>query len=1220
MAWSQITRIYLTSFAPQKILQALTDVDFTGIDLVGTVNGAHSAGDATIDIASFSTNMPTGCVIIFDGHDQPYYVSTGGSSTAITISPPLKEALANGEAVEIYPHFLIDAETISISDLERESLFNAFNLILERQIDVSVQNFTEAFYDVLTHSTSWSLGGSHFSTYFDTDSKALKYIRIDIKRNSTWYAAYDGEIDHKYLSVNVEEKTIDFKVRGCIYQLQDKQVQEVTGCYNLHAYTSTSAPTKTVSGKYYDIIKELFHAIGIQKTSYSVTNEELTSSGLATITIGSGHTVQVGELITYSGGNALINGTWRVASKAATTISFYVKSKPLADSQTENNAGYSIGATSITLSAAFPTFSGTGGNDRHKCRFSNHDYLYQFSLSGTTLTITPGLQSALTAGGSADTVYIGYQPTVASGAASGTLVQHRVYFDDFDELFAVTRYNWDYDFSDCMFITQKWRSADVGESLCSELLADFCRLFNAFISTTYINGACYGVFRSHGNQSTSKGAINEVDIFNVKPMKPNWDEYSTDGVIVSGQVNYFDGDQVEDAYRYHPTTGHRYTFGLSEKGSESFATRDTAFETGDLVSLAGGIYRVKEVIPAVSSKTISSFTRTADSNVVVVTTSTAHGFTKGQIIEITGTSTEIDDTWEITRIVSTTVFRFKSESVGVLSGSGSVTGETTHIVNPPLDESIKTNTAVFVENDVPPVNVKFLDCFNLKVRFPDLYVSDDSAIYQLYNYGPSIAHYGTTTINNSSTEDYGGVCVVPLIPIEYKSEIPTGDAIICPDAAASGGFPDGVGRLRHWPRFTNSILSRFRIADSDGNVHTSTNDWRFVTCGYVDQYNEVTDTTQMTLAVFFGHGTTDTIYRATLKMNDVETSEQFKIKKKIIKFYRGMDIDRYLTFIMPQLYDFEKGRAYKNTRKKKFVTSVTESRIDFGNSALVTNETATQINDNPKIQTIAVNLGGLHLFSDVLSPYYDDRFYLIVPISSVATLCAQEFSNSEKTSGATQFDFTLAMPATATDTWKGMHIKLNGRLYAYNQNTDIVYRTGQVMPYSSWSTHIGGGGTSPALLASATGGNLSLNNACYLWTAYDNYLAVCDRGNNKIILYDQDNDAAWCVKDSLSNPNSVFGVDFTQWFRNDNGSVIHTVGATYYTSKQMHEHFAVRRREKTFSIQDADIESYILGDRFTLDDDIMSSTTTGTKAWIRTERFNWETHNHTINWLESEAA
>lgn len=79
----------------------------TGVT-AGSVNGAHTAGDTTISTdgwAALTACLKSGDFLKFSGHDKVYMVvsnvtSNSGGAATVTIEPPLKSDLADGEALD----------------------------------------------------------------------------------------------------------------------------------------------------------------------------------------------------------------------------------------------------------------------------------------------------------------------------------------------------------------------------------------------------------------------------------------------------------------------------------------------------------------------------------------------------------------------------------------------------------------------------------------------------------------------------------------------------------------------------------------------------------------------------------------------------------------------------------------------------------------------------------------------------------------------------------------------------------------------------------------------------------------------------------------------------------------------------------------------------------------------------------------------------------------
>ncbi len=63
-----------------------------------TVNGAHSAGVASVSITGLTGTLKAGDMIKFAGHTKVYMLTADGTTT-LTIQPPLSSALVTAEAV-----------------------------------------------------------------------------------------------------------------------------------------------------------------------------------------------------------------------------------------------------------------------------------------------------------------------------------------------------------------------------------------------------------------------------------------------------------------------------------------------------------------------------------------------------------------------------------------------------------------------------------------------------------------------------------------------------------------------------------------------------------------------------------------------------------------------------------------------------------------------------------------------------------------------------------------------------------------------------------------------------------------------------------------------------------------------------------------------------------------------------------------------------------------
>src|SRR5574343_150756 len=371
--FSQKTKIQICAKNLSGVEHDLTTIDFTGLDLVGAVNDGTPPviGDTVVTVDGFSTNVPTGCIIGFAGDDTTYYVSTGASSTSITIDPPLRTNLADNQVVTIYPHFDISQYVTSVSNLSQRAEYNQAELIFDKPISYTLFNKNSVFYDRDTHSTGWGLTTAYFSTYNAQSDTDNQYVRISINRNSTWYQKYVGKIVRYSFELDEINRSISFDTESIFYTLKDTLVSQIDDLYNLHKYTSTTRKTKTPSGKYVDVIRALFKSVGVQPKSFTVTNKEKSYNfgadtyNYCVLTIGT-HNIQVGELITIDIGDLSFDGTFIVTSVTSTTVTYYFDSS-WEYFKDDVNATVAAGNTAVVLQAglgsAYDNFYG-------KCKFA----------------------------------------------------------------------------------------------------------------------------------------------------------------------------------------------------------------------------------------------------------------------------------------------------------------------------------------------------------------------------------------------------------------------------------------------------------------------------------------------------------------------------------------------------------------------------------------------------------------------------------------------------------------------------------------------------------------------------------------------------------------------------------------------------------------------------------------------------------------------------------
>ena len=109
---------------------ALPDLKNAKGDVSGTVlvNGAHSAGDTTIDVDGMTGTLKAGDFVKFAGSNKVYMVVTdatadGSNEATLTIEPPLRDALSDNasvtyDGVEFTVRLTSDIQEFNTGDLD----------------------------------------------------------------------------------------------------------------------------------------------------------------------------------------------------------------------------------------------------------------------------------------------------------------------------------------------------------------------------------------------------------------------------------------------------------------------------------------------------------------------------------------------------------------------------------------------------------------------------------------------------------------------------------------------------------------------------------------------------------------------------------------------------------------------------------------------------------------------------------------------------------------------------------------------------------------------------------------------------------------------------------------------------------------------------------------------------------------------------------------------
>jgi hypothetical protein len=138
------------------------------------------------------------------------------------------------------------------------------------------------------------------------------------------------------------------------------------------------------------------------------------------------------------------------------------------------------------------------------------------------------------------------------------------------------------------------------------------------------------------------------------------------------------------------------TYTITSTGNTTFTY--TTSTTGTLSSILGGTANVNHNVP------IASASRTGST---VTVTSTIHGFTNGQTVKIAGVSADLNGTYKITSVPSTTTFTYTTPT----SGSVTVTGAGTAAVNVAI-APLQDNATYYVKTVVDGNNIKLSQALN----------------------------------------------------------------------------------------------------------------------------------------------------------------------------------------------------------------------------------------------------------------------------------------------------------------------------------------------------------------------------------------------------------------------------------------------------------------------------------------------------------------------------
>jgi hypothetical protein len=139
------------------------------------------------------------------------------------------------------------------------------------------------------------------------------------------------------------------------------------------------------------------------------------------------------------------------------------------------------------------------------------------------------------------------------------------------------------------------------------------------------------------------------------------------------------------------------TFTITSTGNTTF-TYVTPTSTGTLTTILGGTANVNHNVP---------MSQASRSGSTVTVTSTIHGFTNGQTVRIAGVSSELNGTYTITSVPSTTTFTYTTPT----SGSVTISGAGTAAVNVAI-APLQDNATYYVKTVVDANNIQLSQALN----------------------------------------------------------------------------------------------------------------------------------------------------------------------------------------------------------------------------------------------------------------------------------------------------------------------------------------------------------------------------------------------------------------------------------------------------------------------------------------------------------------------------
>ncbi len=1245
--FAQKTKLQLCAKNLTGVEHDLVDVTYPS-DLVGAVNDASPPviGDTVVTVDGFGGgDIPTGCIIGFAGDDTTYYVSTGASSTSITIDPPLRTNLANDQVVTIYPHFDITTYWTNDVEIGLQAEFTQAELIFDRPIKIELFNQNSIFYDRDTHSTGWTAATAYFSTYnaqADTDNQ---YIRISLKRNGTWYQKYNGKIIQHTLELDEINHSVSFECESVFYGLKDRRLFEVPHIYENHKYASPTRKTQTISGKYVDIGKRIFQdpKIGIAPKSHTVT-AKYASGHTRTITLSAAHTVQPGELFTVDITDSLYDGTHLADSVTSDTVT-WTKKDWFYDNGETNNAATAGDSEIINSSGGSDIFGDTEtgeiSSSLYKIKFANHDTIYTFYRKGedfrTIKLISP---STLTSNVPSGTKFIVSYPSPEHTEATATsAVNNGAGYG-----IGVTDITVDALTPTSIFATD-------GYSPTAQMMCKFSGHATVYAMSSTANRTTIKVVGG----LTSAVIDNEaVSVYYPTPA------VSTTGLsVANGLTQHRIIFDTASKYLDHSHQNWDYDlldcWYIVQKWMKKTIEEDVSFSFIKDFCVKFGAVACIDYVYGVAYAFVRSKINESSSK-VTLTSSKIIGkprlLANWQFISTGGVPVSSDiEYFDLSSLASVSKYDENNTPTQSFTSKVHVAGDTTiytdgalptvgnyviigsdstkyrvestssglFTISPELTADSKENTPFYEYADLS-LSIIYGNTFNIKLKHPDIWVGGER-LYKFYNNGdfPSIVNYALRQSTQDTNSYYfESVSVVPLIPIGRGYSIPSSKSVIC----GIGNSFTGIGYIK-----------QFSMAGEENKILTilagggATDLWRS-SFGIARYFNPDTGTKEIVLAGGFSGESSLYLYKIYVGLTDSGTSNVKTAKVNGAEIIGATSIDYtdetatilqgdYCVFSgHSSVYEITARTSSNLTIAPGLTSAISDKEtilvkgIDFSFAKLTNTGTLFSGAD-----VTGIGWSGCFINSDILNPEYDDLIYY--------TIDGTRIRRTDMSSLEYGFLVVSATLATrAGESLKGLHIQAGESTYAPLYYCDVTGDQIMISDDASMTTYTslcGGGATSPSLTLRTN--DLALSNPNGVRKCYDNMVLIADTGNDKVILYDVDSGYAYCVLDStlIATPHSVHEDEFIQVLDFDNGSNRHWVDINFNASKLAYKFYSKNRRPYECQVRDEDLGyiDYTLFDRMTIDSGILSAASGSPKFYVYGYSIDCRTHEHKLTLLES---